>query len=114
MSRRIRIIAALVACAGLAAAAAATRATAGSSAPSKTESVFPAAGSLLVHSVAVRKSPDPHSKVLKVMHDFRADFRPQEMFAIGARTGSDGNTWYHISVPMRPNGRYGWVPAATV
>jgi lipoprotein-anchoring transpeptidase ErfK/SrfK len=114
VSRRILIIALAVACAGFAVATAATRANADSSTPTKIESVFPAAGSLLVHSVAVRKAPDPHSKVLKVMHDFRADFRPQEMFAVGARTGSDGNTWYHISVPMRPNGRYGWVPASSV
>jgi lipoprotein-anchoring transpeptidase ErfK/SrfK len=114
VSRRIRIIAALVACAGLAAAAAATHASADSSAPSKIESVFPAAGSLLVHSVAVRKSPNPHSKVIKVMHDFRADFRPQEVFAIGEQKGGDGNPWYHISIPMRPNGTYGWVPAAAV
>jgi lipoprotein-anchoring transpeptidase ErfK/SrfK len=52
--------------------------------------------------------------VIKVMHDFRADFRPQEMFAIGEQTGADGDPWYHISIPMRPNGTYGWVPAATV
>jgi lipoprotein-anchoring transpeptidase ErfK/SrfK len=114
VSRRVFIISLVVACAGFAAAVAAARASAGSSTPTKVETVFPAAGSLLVHSVAVRKSPDPHSKVIKVMHDFRPDFRPQEMFAIGIRTGSDGNAWYHVSVPMRPNGMYGWVPASRV
>jgi lipoprotein-anchoring transpeptidase ErfK/SrfK len=114
VSRRIFIIAVLVACAGFSAAAAATRAHADSSAPTKVETVFPAAGSLLVHSVAVRKAANPHSKVVKVLRDFRPDFRPQEMFAVGEQTGSDGNPWYRVSVPMRPNGTYGYVPASTV
>jgi lipoprotein-anchoring transpeptidase ErfK/SrfK len=114
VSRRILIVALVVACAGFAAALAATRASAGSSTPTKVESVFPAAGSLLVHSVAVRAQPSAQAKVVKVMHDFRPDFRPQEMFAVGERTGADGNPWYHVSVPMRPNGTYGWVPASTV
>jgi lipoprotein-anchoring transpeptidase ErfK/SrfK len=114
VSRRVLILALVFACAGSATAVAATRASAGSSVPTKVESVFPAAGSLLVHSVAVRAHPNPGSKVIKVMHDFRADFRPQEMFAVGKQTGADGNVWYHVSIPMRPNGTYGWVPASTV
>lgn len=114
MSRRALIVPILVACAVTAAVAVPTRADAGSSAPTKVETVFPAAGSLLVHSVAVRATPNPRAKVIKVMHDFRPDFRPQVMFAVGVRTGTDGKPWYHISIPMRPNGTYGWVPAARV
>jgi hypothetical protein len=90
------------------------RARASSTDTVRIESVFPAAGSLLVHSVPVRKTPDPGAHVIKVMHDFRPDYRPQEMFAIGSQVGSDGQVWYHISIPMRPNGTYGWVPARTV
>jgi lipoprotein-anchoring transpeptidase ErfK/SrfK len=48
------------------------------------------------------------------MHQFRSDYRPQEMFAVKKATGSDGNVWYRISIPMRPNGEYGWIPAKTV
>jgi len=81
---------------------------------SKIESVFPAAGSLLVHSVPVRRTPNPQSPVIKVMHDFRPDYRPQEMFAVRKAVGSDGNVWYRVSIPMRPNGTYGWIPANTV
>jgi len=77
-------------------------------------SSFPAAGGMLVHSVAVRKAPNPHASVIKVMKEFRPDFRPQEMFAVRKATGSDGKVWYRISVPMRPNGTYGWIPASTV
>jgi lipoprotein-anchoring transpeptidase ErfK/SrfK len=82
--------------------------------PVKVASVFPAAGGLLVSSVPVRKAPDPHAGVIKVMHMFRSDFRPQEMLAVRKATGSDGKVWYRVSIPMRPNGTYGWIPADTV
>jgi hypothetical protein len=36
------------------------------------------------------------------------------MFAVATRTGSDGKPWYKISIPMRPNGTMGWIPARTV
>lgn len=80
----------------------------------KVASTFPAAGEMVVHSVAVRRRPDPHASVIKLLKDFRPDFRPQEMFAVRKATGSDGNVWYRVSIPMRPNGSYGWVPASTV
>jgi hypothetical protein len=82
--------------------------------PIKVAKSFPAAGPLLSNSVPVRKSPDPHGKVIRVMHMFRPDYRPQEMFAVRAATGSDGEPWYRVSIPMRPNGTYGWVPAKSV
>ena len=78
------------------------------------ETVFPAAGGLLVNSVPVRKTPNPHGSVIRVMHMFRDDYRPQEMFAVRETTGSDGQAWYRVSIPMRPNGTYGWIPANTV
>jgi lipoprotein-anchoring transpeptidase ErfK/SrfK len=136
VSRRALIAAALVASAGFAAAVALpTRANAGStgtttpsttttdptttttrspSSHTRVESVFPAAGPLLVRSVPVRRSPNPHAHVIRVMHQFRPDFRPQEMFAVRKQMGSNGQVWYRVSIPMRPNGTYGWVPAQTV
>jgi lipoprotein-anchoring transpeptidase ErfK/SrfK len=75
---------------------------------------FPAAGLLLSNSVPVRVAADPHARVIRVMHQFRSDFRPQVMFAVKAKTGSDGEPWYRISIPMRPNGTFGWIPAKTV
>ena len=130
MSRRALTAAVLVASAGFAAAVAVpNRAQAGStttattpttatprstSSSSKIESVFPAAGQLLVHSVAARKSPSPQASVIKVMHDFRPDFRPQEILAVKKQVGSDGKVWYKLDLPMRPNGTYGWVPASSV
>jgi lipoprotein-anchoring transpeptidase ErfK/SrfK len=78
------------------------------------ESTFPAAGGLVVRSVRFRRTPNPRARVIKVMHQFRSDFRPQEMLAVRKATGSDGMVWYRVSVPMRPNGTYGWIPANTV
>ena len=80
----------------------------------KIAAVFPAAGEMVVHHVAVRKTPSPQGRVIKVLKDFRPDFRPQEIFAVRKVTGTDGNIWYRVSIPMRPNGTYGWVPAEAV
>jgi lipoprotein-anchoring transpeptidase ErfK/SrfK len=133
VSRRVLIAFALFAMAGFAAAvvlpsrAAAgsgtgtttTTATTTTKAKTKTtgvkiESRFPAAGAFLTHTVPIRKTPSPNGKVIKVLHDFRPDFRPQEILAVKKQVGSDGNVWYRASIPMRPNGTFGWIPANTV
>jgi lipoprotein-anchoring transpeptidase ErfK/SrfK len=80
----------------------------------KVVSRFPAAGGLLVHTLVARKTANPNSTAVKVLHDFRADFRPQEVLAVQKQVGSDGEVWYKLDLPMRPNGTYGWVPAASV
>jgi lipoprotein-anchoring transpeptidase ErfK/SrfK len=85
-----------------------------SAARTKVASRFPAAGGLLVHTVVARKTPNPSSPSIKVLHDFRPDFRPQEVLAVTKQVGSDGNVWYKLDLPMRPNGTYGWVPASSV
>jgi lipoprotein-anchoring transpeptidase ErfK/SrfK len=103
---------ALVAAAIAAAAILGTNTARGSA--QKTETVFPAAGELTVNRVEVRSAPNPHARVVKVMTQFRSDYRVQEMFAVALRSGSDGRPWYKISIPMRPNGTMGWIPAYTV
>jgi lipoprotein-anchoring transpeptidase ErfK/SrfK len=138
VSRRVLIASVLLAVAGFAAAVVLpTRALAGSTGASTTGASttgttgttttttpkkpkipvaksFPAAGGMLSNSVPVRVAADPHARVIRVMHQFRSDFRPQVMFAVNAKTGSDGEPWYRISIPMRPNGTFGWIPAKTV
>jgi len=115
LSRRVITAAVAVTSVAFAAGVAVpNRAEAGSSGTVRIESVFPAAGELTLHSVSVRKTPNPQGRVIKVMHDFRPDYRPQEILAVRKALGSDGETWYRISVPMRPNGTYGWIPARTV
>ena len=72
---------------------------------------FPAAGQLQIAQVRVRARPDPQARAIRLMHQFRRDYRRQEIFAVASRAGSDGHPWYRISVPGRPNGRMGWIPA---
>ena len=75
---------------------------------------FPAAGTLERTQAVVRVEPSPTAAAVKVFPQFRKDFRPQIVLALGARRGADGRTWYRVNVPMRPNGRTGWLPASSV
>jgi lipoprotein-anchoring transpeptidase ErfK/SrfK len=75
---------------------------------------YPAAGELLVVQVAARTNPDPAASIVRRLQQFRSDYRPQVVLAAGQATGADGRTWFHVSVPMRPNGTMGWIPAASV
>jgi lipoprotein-anchoring transpeptidase ErfK/SrfK len=103
--------------AAIAVIAAAASAHAGSSGtnsdPPPVATKFPAAGELVVNSVIVRRKPASDGKKIKTFHYFRKDYRIQEILALGTQTDKSGTTWYHVSVPMRPNGTYGWIPAST-
>lgn len=114
MKRVVLLLTAALAAAGIAATAAVAGGTAASAQQVRVEAKFPAAGQLTVNSVPVRRSPDPHAPVIKVMHYFRPDYRVQEILAVAGRAGTDGEPWYRISIPMRPNGTYGWIPASSV
>jgi lipoprotein-anchoring transpeptidase ErfK/SrfK len=50
------------------------------------------------------------------MSQFRPDYRPRVVLALSERddpkTGEP--TWYRITIPGRPNGRTGWIPAGSV
>jgi lipoprotein-anchoring transpeptidase ErfK/SrfK len=72
---------------------------------------LPAAGELAVPSVVARSAPSPTASRVKVLDQFRPDYRQQEVLAIGAKIGTDGQLWYRLSLPMRPNGTTGWVSA---
>ena len=75
---------------------------------------YPAAGELVATQIAVRAGPDPAAPVVRRLHQFRSDYRLQIVLATGQRVGADGGTWFHVSLPMRPNGTMGWIPAASV
>ena len=53
--------------------------------------------------------------MLKTMTQFRPDFRPRAVLALSElddpATGKPA--WYRITVPGRPNGRTGWIPAGS-
>jgi lipoprotein-anchoring transpeptidase ErfK/SrfK len=76
---------------------------------------LPAAGHVGWAQVAVRSQPDKGSERTALLTQFRRDYRPRVVLAVGVRRAADGTpAWYRISLPGRPNGRTGWVPAASL
>ena len=75
----------------------------------------PAAGHIEWAQVAVRAKPTVTAARTTVLTQFRDDFRPRVVLALGVRHDAKGRpSWYRISLPGRPNGRTGWVPAGSV
>jgi lipoprotein-anchoring transpeptidase ErfK/SrfK len=75
---------------------------------------YPAAGELVATRVAARTAPDRTAKVVRLLQQFRGDYRVQIVLALGQTTGPDGTAWLKLNLPMRPNGTVGWIPAGTV
>ncbi len=76
---------------------------------------MPAAGHLVWAQVAVRSQPSASAARTSVLTQFRSDFRPRVVLALAVRQDAQSRpTWYRISLPGRPNGRTGWVPAGSV
>jgi lipoprotein-anchoring transpeptidase ErfK/SrfK len=70
-------------------------------------------GPLTWKRVAVRTGPSRSTPIVKTLSQFRPDYHPRTVMAIGARYDGAGRpAWYRITVPGRPNGRTGWIPAA--
>jgi lipoprotein-anchoring transpeptidase ErfK/SrfK len=107
--RPIRLL--LVLCATAALAASASPVVQAESSP---YAAFPAAGTIRVPRLVARSAPNPTAAAVRVLSQFRRDFRVQVVLAVDARVGSDGHPWYQIELPMRPNGRRGWIPASAV
>jgi lipoprotein-anchoring transpeptidase ErfK/SrfK len=75
---------------------------------------YPAAGELVATQVIARAAPDPTARVVRRFHQFRGDYRRQIVFATEQATGADGRVWFHVDVPMRPNGTTAWIRAGAV
>jgi lipoprotein-anchoring transpeptidase ErfK/SrfK len=75
---------------------------------------YPAAGELVWAAVPVRVRPSAGARPITIFRQFRSDFRRRIVFATGDATSADGRAWLHVSVPKRPNGTMGWIPAASV
>jgi lipoprotein-anchoring transpeptidase ErfK/SrfK len=98
----------------IAIAAAALAAPQSQAARARIQRAFPSAGELVEPRVVVRRAPSLRAEPITVMHQFRSDYRPQVVLAVSLATGTDGRPWYRISIPMRPNGTTGWIPASAV
>jgi lipoprotein-anchoring transpeptidase ErfK/SrfK len=68
---------------------------------------------VLNRDVTVRAAPRRDARRVTLLREFRRDYRPQVVLALSQRTDPESGTpsWYRISVPGRPNGRTGWIPA---
>jgi lipoprotein-anchoring transpeptidase ErfK/SrfK len=74
------------------------------------------AGTLNWPRIAVRAKPSMSGRRIEVLTEFRQDFSPQYVLALSklTRPKTGEPSWYRISIPGRPNGRTGWIPAAAV
>ncbi len=75
---------------------------------------FPAAGDLAQSSVVVRAAPSKRARAVRVLREFRKDFRLQIVLAVAQARGAHGGRWVELSLPGRPNGGRGWVPRSAV
>ena len=109
-SSRLRSRASLAACLSLA-----LLAWTGEARAEAARAGVPAAGHFNWAQVAVRTKPTKTASRATVLTQFRPDFRPRVVLAVGVRRDGKGRpSWYRISLPGRPNGRTGWVPAASI
>jgi lipoprotein-anchoring transpeptidase ErfK/SrfK len=70
------------------------------------------AGPISWERVAVRTRPSLDAPVVKTLAQFRPDYRIRYVLALSVRSDASGRPlWYRITVPGRPNGRTGWIPA---
>jgi len=101
---------AIASVAAVALAAALASAVAAAGWPPRTTTAFPAAGEL-VRSTVARKAPRPDAPIAARMPRYRPDAQFAIVLALSARRGAEGEWWYRVSLPGRPNGRRGWIPA---
>jgi len=73
-------------------------------------------GTINVSTLSVHSAPSGGARVIAKLSEFRPqDYRPRYVLAVAAKKGKKGKpAWYKITVPGRPNGRTGWVPAKQV
>jgi lipoprotein-anchoring transpeptidase ErfK/SrfK len=75
---------------------------------------YPKAGVILWRGLAAHSKPSRSSPTIKVFPQFRKDFRPTTLLVLGEAKDAKGLRWLKLSMPMRPNGRKGWVLATAV
>jgi lipoprotein-anchoring transpeptidase ErfK/SrfK len=87
----------------------------GARAASSQPTTVPAAGYLEVARVVVRAQPDAQARRVATLTQVDVHFHTTVILALDVETNEAGDAaWYKVSVPGRPNGRTGWIPAATV
>jgi lipoprotein-anchoring transpeptidase ErfK/SrfK len=75
---------------------------------------YPRIGLISSSSLKARSAPTSNARVVKSFHQFRPDYLPTVLLAVAEQRDGTGRLWLKVSVPGRPNGRYGWVSAEFV
>lgn len=57
----------------------------------------------------IRRSPTARAKSIAPTHLLTEDGFPEVYLVLRSWTNRDGHTWLEVRIPMRPNGRKGWV-----
>ncbi len=70
----------------------------------------------LTRATPVLAAPRANARRVGVLRQFRPDYRPQYVLALSVVKAKKSKQplWYRLSVPGRPNGKTGWVPASAV
>jgi lipoprotein-anchoring transpeptidase ErfK/SrfK len=59
----------------------------------------------------IRTAARTDAKTITRLRYLTEDKLPEVYLVLDAKLDADGTPWLHIRIPMRPNGRTGWVPA---
>lgn len=57
----------------------------------------------------IRRMPTVHSPAIVSTHFLTEDGFSEVYLVLRSRSDSEGHTWLQVRIPMRPNGRKGWV-----
>lgn len=78
-------------------------------APRANEQTFPRWAHPVEKAAAIRSSPTANANRITKTHPLTEDGFPEVYIVLRSRSDSKGNTWLKIRIPMRPNGKKGWV-----
>jgi hypothetical protein len=65
-------------------------------------------------TAAIRVSPTAQSRVITHLRYFTTDYEAEQTYLVLSSAIVGGSRWLQIRVPMRPNGRVGWVSAGAL
>jgi len=62
----------------------------------------------------IRELPKPNSSPIASLHHYTEDGFPEVYLLLRRWTDPEAQVWLEVRIPMRPNGRTGWVPASAL
>lgn len=64
----------------------------------------------VLRATVARRAPSRRSRRIKKLRTYTPDGTPELVLVLSQRRASGGRLWVRVRLPMRPNGRKGWVP----